>query len=95
MVWEQHVGVIVMLTSLMENGREKCYRYWPPARMTEEYGYVHVTFEAERAHSNFSARRLYVRDVRRWGFKRCLGNFGWPASLLSRDKFLILLCTSV
>lgn len=76
MVWEQHVGMIVMLTPLAENGKEKTYRYWPPVRMTEEYGPMHVTYEAERTQANFTIRRFYVRDVRRCGRGKGKGKRG-------------------
>lgn len=29
MVWQYRVGLIVMATSLVENGKIKCHRYWP------------------------------------------------------------------
>ena len=29
MVWEQNVAVVIMVTGLIEGGREKCFRYWP------------------------------------------------------------------
>ena len=32
MVWEQEVEVIVMLTSVVEQGKTKCEIYWPQSR---------------------------------------------------------------
>ncbi|KAK7070298.1 hypothetical protein SK128_004333, partial [Halocaridina rubra] len=31
MVWENDAHTIVMLTNIVENGREKCFKYWPDA----------------------------------------------------------------
>lgn len=29
MVWEQNAKIIIMLTEVKEQGREKCFPYWP------------------------------------------------------------------
>lgn len=29
MIWEHHVCVVVMLTEVQEQGKDKCFRYWP------------------------------------------------------------------
>nr|XP_054759367.1 tyrosine-protein phosphatase non-receptor type 21-like [Lytechinus pictus] len=42
MVWESGTQVIAMLTKLKEDGREKCFKYWPdctsPKKNTAEFG---------------------------------------------------------
>jgi len=48
MVWEQEVRVVVMLARLVEDGQEKCDRYWPQSETATEqakmkYGDVVVT----------------------------------------------------
>lgn len=38
MIWEQSSGVVVMLSSLSENGVVKCDCYWPEEGQTKKYG---------------------------------------------------------
>lgn len=34
MVWEQQSTIIVMVTPLVEDGRKKCFKYWPDENQT-------------------------------------------------------------
>ncbi|XP_048736294.2 LOW QUALITY PROTEIN: tyrosine-protein phosphatase non-receptor type 21-like [Ostrea edulis] len=52
MVWEQEVDVIAMLTDLSEQGKQKCYTYWP-----QEIGQEHkITF------GQFEVTLLFCND---------------------------------
>ncbi|KAJ2635948.1 phosphotyrosine-specific ptp2-like protein [Coemansia sp. RSA 1286] len=67
MVWEHKVRVVVMLTRVFENGREKCHRYWPqsPGGSTV-HGDLRIEFQAEARHPDDAtviSRRLRVSKV--------------------------------
>ena len=48
MCWEENVDTIVMLTGLEENGRVKCYPYWPE-QGSSTYGKMTIT-QTEASH---------------------------------------------
>ncbi|XP_023316235.1 phosphatidylinositol phosphatase PTPRQ-like isoform X3 [Trichogramma pretiosum] len=43
MICELEIEFVVMLTNLVEQGREKCFRYWPHMGETAEYGDIKIT----------------------------------------------------
>ncbi|KAJ1645748.1 phosphotyrosine-specific ptp2-like protein [Coemansia asiatica] len=69
MVWEQRVRVIVMLTRVFENGREKCHRYWPQSpggASAVQHGDLRIEFQAEARHPDDAtviSRRLRVSHI--------------------------------
>lgn len=76
MIWEQKCKVIVMLANVIENGKEKCFSYWPEglplefpklriAQVKEEefHDYVVRTFEITHKETNGKATVVQIQYI--------------------------------
>ncbi|XP_064617191.1 receptor-type tyrosine-protein phosphatase kappa-like [Liolophura sinensis] len=59
MLWEQNVGIVVMVTNLVENTKKKCNQYWPTEGSTK-FGVIEVTLLDELIYANYNIRTLQL-----------------------------------
>ncbi|CAH8437384.1 unnamed protein product [Dicrocoelium dendriticum] len=79
MVWEYNSTIVVMLTKLVERGRECCHPYWPAER-SARYQYYVVDPMVEYDMPNYTLREFKLTDARD-GQSRTLRQFqftDWP-----------------
>ncbi|XP_055956641.1 receptor-type tyrosine-protein phosphatase kappa-like [Patella vulgata] len=58
LLWVSQTGKIVMLTNLVEMGKEKCFKYWPDSGEEMKFGNISVTLVNEDNYSHFAIRTL-------------------------------------
>ncbi|CAH8542393.1 unnamed protein product [Schistosoma turkestanicum] len=63
MVWEKHSCLIVMLCSVKEGGKEKCFTYWPEDKPSR-YQFLVIDLLAQHSMSNYILREFKLTDTR-------------------------------
>ncbi|XP_043227640.1 tyrosine-protein phosphatase non-receptor type 4-like [Amphibalanus amphitrite] len=58
MVWEQQSPLVVMLTTLVEQGRVKCHQYWPPPGESRLHGHLRVSTASQQLTDSFAFREI-------------------------------------
>lgn len=76
MVWEQNCSLIIMVTPLIEAGREKCHKYWPDEKEETRYGQILVRNIYEKSKTATIERTIQLLDVK--------------VSLLLHSKFIVV-----
>ncbi|CAH8629486.1 unnamed protein product [Schistosoma rodhaini] len=63
MVWEKHSCLIVMLCSVKESGKEKCFTYWPEDKPSR-YQFFVIDLTAQYTMSSHILREFKLTDTR-------------------------------
>ncbi|WAR15921.1 PTPRK-like protein [Mya arenaria] len=85
MIWQQKVEKIVMVTNLMEEGKEKCEQYWPNVWITINYSGVMVTCQHENEYADFTRRLLLLNDGKSERQLHHLHFTAWPDRGIPED----------
>ncbi|XP_071952997.1 receptor-type tyrosine-protein phosphatase F-like isoform X1 [Antedon mediterranea] len=89
MVWDERTACIIMMTDLEENGREKCFQYWPEDNTPVVHDTIAVQVKEEREieGSEYIIREFQVTntkvDIALGGESRSVFQYhyvGWPPS---------------
>ncbi|KAJ8040637.1 Receptor-type tyrosine-protein phosphatase kappa [Holothuria leucospilota] len=71
MIWMEEVATVVMLTNLIENGKDRCFKYWPDEQGgSKVFGTIVVSWAKTSSFADFVVRKFQVsqngviRDVR-------------------------------
>ena len=65
LVWEQRVGVVVMITNTVEQGKRKCEQYWPELGAgAAVFGLLEVSLVQESVQAHCTVRTLRLRHTR-------------------------------
>lgn len=62
MCWEQESELIVMLTSVREQGRVKCHQYWPDLNQTSEFTWTHA--KSSKLTSSVKCIQLRISNIK-------------------------------
>ncbi|XP_078484648.1 receptor-type tyrosine-protein phosphatase F [Ciona intestinalis] len=86
MLWEHNSTIVVMLTKLREQGRDKCHQYWPAER-SARYQYFVVDPMSEYSMQQYVLREFKVTDARD-GQSRTVRQFqftDWPEQAVPKS----------
>ncbi|PIK46311.1 putative receptor-type tyrosine-protein phosphatase alpha, partial [Apostichopus japonicus] len=75
MIWQEKVSNIVMLTNLIEKGKDRCLQYWPDSiGSVKSFGEIKIKLQKKEQYADFVIRELDVtfgevkRTIRNWHY---------------------------
>nr|XP_034335012.1 receptor-type tyrosine-protein phosphatase zeta-like [Crassostrea gigas] len=80
MIWQENVRFIVMLTNIVENGKNKCTQYWPTKDKPLEVGPCKMHLLKENVYAFHTFRKFTVQSTKS-SAKRTITHFhytAWP-----------------
>ncbi|XP_065941646.1 receptor-type tyrosine-protein phosphatase epsilon [Magallana gigas] len=80
MIWQENVSFIVMLTNIIENGKNKCTQYWPTNEKILEVGPCKMKLLKEQVYAFYMYRKFTVQNTKS-SEKRTITQFhytAWP-----------------
>ncbi|XP_052762039.1 receptor-type tyrosine-protein phosphatase kappa-like [Mya arenaria] len=64
MIWQEKVEKIVMLTNLVEDGKDKCEQYWPHPGTSKDYGIYYISCLNEDEYVDYIRREFTISKGR-------------------------------
>ncbi|PIK58177.1 putative receptor-type tyrosine-protein phosphatase kappa [Apostichopus japonicus] len=59
MLWKEDISIVVMVTNLIENGKDRCAQYWPQEQgMNKTWGLITVTWTGTQTYANYLIREM-------------------------------------
>ncbi|XP_071854385.1 receptor-type tyrosine-protein phosphatase F-like isoform X3 [Apostichopus japonicus] len=75
MIWQEKVSNLVMLTNLIEKGKDRCLQYWPDSiGSVKSFGEIKIKLQKKEQYADFVMRELDVtfgdvkRKIRNWHY---------------------------
>ncbi|XP_061180589.1 receptor-type tyrosine-protein phosphatase alpha-like [Saccostrea echinata] len=60
-IWQENIGCIIMLTNLVENGKNKCTKYWPGRNQPMTSGPCKVSLLEETTYAFYTIRQFSIQ----------------------------------
>ncbi|XP_022111586.1 receptor-type tyrosine-protein phosphatase mu-like, partial [Acanthaster planci] len=63
MVWQENVHIIVNGTNLVEDGKNKCAKYWPDMEKLETFGGISISLVKEETRGEYEVRTMIMSKI--------------------------------